>query len=214
MVPTLPVARSSRGPSPRPAYDADSLLSVAVQVFLRKGYDGTSMADLAVAAGLSKSSIYHHFRGKEEILSRALHVALDSLFAILDEAPARSGPARGRLEWVVTRTVAVLLDRLPYVALLLRVRGNTPTERWALGRRREFDHRVAALVEEAVAAGQVREAVDPRLAARLVLGMVNSISEWYREGGSLSPDTVASAAASIALHGLVSDRSWSERANS
>lgn len=206
----MPPARSPRAPAPRPAYDADSLLSVAVQVFLRKGYDGTSMADLAVAAGLSKSSIYHHFRGKEEILSRALHVALDSLFAILDEPPSRCGSPRDRLEWVVTRTVAVLLDELPYVALLLRVRGNTPTERWALGRRREFDHQVAALVEEAVAAGQVRAMVDPRLAARLVLGMVNSVSEWYREGGSLAPDTVSAAVASIAMHGLVSEGSLTD----
>ena len=59
------------------------------------------------------------------------------------------------------REVEVLVDRLPYVTLLLRVRGNSETERWALDRRREFDHVVAGLVAQAAVEGDVRADVDP-----------------------------------------------------
>ncbi|MCH0563095.1 MULTISPECIES: TetR/AcrR family transcriptional regulator [unclassified Streptomyces] len=167
----------------RDTYTPETLLSVAVQVFNERGYDGTSMEHLSRAAGISKSSIYHHVAGKEELLRRAVSRALDGLFGILDEEPAREGRSVDRLEYVVRRMVEVLITELPYVTLLLRVRGNTSTERWALDRRRDFDHRVADLLRAAAADGDVRPDVEVRLATRLVFGMINSIVEWYRPDG-------------------------------
>ncbi|GHH70445.1 TetR family transcriptional regulator [Streptomyces sulfonofaciens] len=167
----------------RDTYTPDSLLAVAVTVFNERGYDGTSMEHLSKAAGISKSSIYHHVSGKEELLRRAVSRALDELFGILDEDHARGGRAVERLEYVTRRMVEVLTAELPYVTLLLRVRGNTATERWALERRREFDHQVARLLREAAADGEVRADVEVRLATRLVFGMINSIVEWYRPDG-------------------------------
>ena len=164
----------------RPVYDAASLLAVAVAEFNTRGYDATSMEQLSRAAGISKSSFYHHVSGKEELLRAALSRALDGLFGILAEPAAQHGPALGRIRHIVHRQVEVLTGELPYVTLLLRVRGNTDTERWALSRRREFDAAIAALVGEAVRDGQVRADVDPALAARLLSGTVNSIIEWYR----------------------------------
>ncbi|KJK55991.1 TetR/AcrR family transcriptional regulator [Saccharothrix sp. ST-888] len=185
----------------RTTYTVESLLAVTVEVFNERGYDGTSMEDLSKAAGISKSSIYHHVRGKEELLRLAVGRALDGLFAILDEPAAQAGRSVDRLEHVVRRTAEVLLDELPYVTLLLRVRGNTPTELWALERRREFDHRVAELLRAAVAEGELRSDVEPRLATRLLFGMINSIVEWYRPG-TRSADGVAEAIVHLAFDGL------------
>ncbi|WP_030886164.1 TetR/AcrR family transcriptional regulator [Streptomyces sp. NRRL F-5053] len=184
----------------RDTYTPDSLLSVAVRVFNERGYDGTSMEHLSQAAGISKSSIYHHVRGKEELLRRGISRALDGLFGILDEPAAREGRAVERLEYVTRRTVEVLMTELPYVTLLLRVRGNTDTERWAMDRRREFDQRVAGLVKEATAQGDLRSDVDARLATRLLFGMINSIAEWYRPeraAGEGSGDTSAEVAEAV-----------------
>ena len=187
----------------RDTYTPETLLSVAVQVFNERGYDGTSMEHLSRAAGISKSSIYHHVTGKEELLRRAVSRALDGLFGILDEPPARTGPASNRLEHVVHRMVEVLIAELPYVTLLLRVRGNTDTERRALDRRRDFDHRVAALMEAAAADGDIRSDVDGRLATRLVFGMINSIVEWYRpEIRGMGEREVADAVAKVVFEGL------------
>jgi AcrR family transcriptional regulator len=167
-------------PVRRPAYDAASLLAVAVAEFNHRGYDATSMEDLSQAAGITKSSFYHHVSGKEELLRAALERALDGLFGILDEPAALAGPSLDRLRHIVRRQVEVLTAELPYVTLLLRVRGNTEIERGALARRRAFDASVATLVAAAVAEGAVRADVDPALAARLLSGTVNSIVEWYR----------------------------------
>ncbi|QBJ91456.1 TetR/AcrR family transcriptional regulator [Streptomyces seoulensis] len=187
----------------RDTYTPETLLSVAVGVFNERGYDGTSMEHLSRAAGISKSSIYHHVSGKEELLRRAVSRALDGLFAILDEEHARVGRPVDRLEHVVRRMVEVLIAELPYVTLLLRVRGNTEAERWALERRRDFDHRVAALLRAAAEDGDVRGDVEVRLATRLVFGMINSIVEWYRpETGGAGGREVADAVVRLVFAGL------------
>ena len=185
----------------RPAYTTESLLDVAVTVFTTRGYEGTSMEDLAAAAGLSKSSIYHHVQGKQQLLALALDRALDGLFAVLTRPGATSGPAVDRLTHVIRGTVGVLLDELPYVTLLLRVRGNSPTELAALARRREFDQLVAQLVLQAQQQGDVDSRLDAAIATRLIFGMINSLTEWYRPGRADRvdlPETVVQ----LALTGL------------
>ncbi len=188
----------------RDTYTPDSLLAVAVEVFNQRGYDGTSMEHLSRAAGISKSSIYHHVRGKEELLHRAVGRALEGLFGILEERLSREGRAVERLEHVTRRTTEVLMEELPYVTLLLRVRGNTRTERWAMERRREFDQRVADLLRAAVAEGDLRADVDVRLATRLLFGMINSLVEWYRPDArsAVDGDEVVDAVVRLAFDGL------------
>jgi len=190
--------------SKRDTYTPDTLLAVAVGVFIERGYDGTSMEHLSRAAGISKSSIYHHVRGKEELLSRAVGRALDELFGILDEPEACDGRAVDRLEHVTRRTTRVLMEEVPYVTLLLRVRGNTRTERWAVERRREFDLRVSELLKDAVAEGDLRADVEVRLATRLLFGMINSIVEWYRPDvrGAVDGEQVVDAVVRLAFDGL------------
>ncbi|MBC8092779.1 MAG: TetR/AcrR family transcriptional regulator [Pseudonocardia sp.] len=177
----------------RPSHGPGSLLEVAVGEFNTRGYDATSMEDLSRAAGITKSSFYHHFAGKEALLRAALERAIDGLFALLDSDGARTGTPLTRLRHIVRGQVEVLVTELPYVTLLLRVRGNTESERWALERRREFDAQIAALVREAVDAGEIRVGVEPALAARLLSGLVNSVVEWARPGPSTLPDDVARA---------------------
>ncbi|RJQ73660.1 TetR/AcrR family transcriptional regulator [Pseudonocardiaceae bacterium YIM PH 21723] len=169
----------------RPGYDLESLLLVAVRVFTERGYDGASMEQLASELGMSKSAIYHHVTGKAELLRLATDRALDGLFAVTGEPGSTTGHAIDRLEHVVRRSVQVLVDQLPFVTLLLRVRGNTDVERRALARRREFDRFVTDLVKQAVGEGSLRADIEPALIARLLFGTVNSITEWYRpDGGS------------------------------
>jgi len=187
----------------RPGYDLESLLTVAVTVFNERGYDGTSMEDLSRRLGISKSSIYYHVEGKEHLLALALDRALDGLFAVADEVTASGQPAIERLERLVRGSVYVLADRLPYVTLLLRARGNTSTERRALARRREFDQIVADLVKAAEQDGDIRPDVDPAITARLLFGLVNSVVEWYRPARrATAAADLADAVCAVAFDGL------------
>jgi AcrR family transcriptional regulator len=188
----------------RPGYSRDDLLLVAARTFTARGYDGTSMDDLARELGVTKSAIYHHVRGKQELLGLATDRALDGLGAVVAEATGSAGPAIARLQLVVRRSVELLIDELPFVTLLLRVRGNTPVERRAIRRRREIDHALAALVAAAAADGELRTDLDPELTARLLFGMVNSLVEWYRPAtdGGAGREQLADAVCRLAFTGL------------
>ncbi|MFB4348950.1 TetR/AcrR family transcriptional regulator [Microbacterium sp. CR_7] len=187
----------------RPGYDQQGILAVAVAAFNEYGYDATSIGMLAERLGLSKSAIYHHFGSKDEILDRALDSALSSLEAVVEDQPRDAGGgAAERLERVLRGAVHVLVDQLPAVTLLLRVRGNTEVERTALSRRRTFDRRITALVSAAQDEGALRDDIDASVAARLTFGMINSIVEWYRPGGREGADRLADDVVAIALDGL------------
>jgi AcrR family transcriptional regulator len=186
----------------RPAYDQESILLVAVDVFNRHGYEATSMGVLAENLGITKSAIYHHVPSKEYLLQLALDKALGGLEAILEDTQAKAGAADARLEFVLRSAVAVLTDRLPYVTLLLRLRGNTEIERSALERRRAFDHAVAGLVDEARADGTLRSDIDARTTTRLLFGMINSIVEWFSPEGPLTAEKLADDVVKVAFGGL------------
>lgn len=186
----------------RPGHSLDSLLDVAVAVFNERGYEAATMEELAGRLGVTKSAIYHHVPSKEELLRLALDRALDALFAVLGEDGARGGPAIDRLEHVVRGSVRVLAAELPFVTLLLRVRGNTEVERAALQRRREFDGVVNGLVRAAEGEGDLRPGLDPAVTSRLLFGTVNSLTEWYRADGGLSAAELADAVVGTAFDGL------------
>ncbi len=187
----------------RPGYDQQTVLRRAVEVFNRQGYEGTSMGDLARELGVGKSALYHHVPGKEALLSQALDEALDGLTAVLDRPIGTT--AYDRLRAAVRDSVRVLVEHLPAVTLLLRVRGNSEVELAALRRRREIDDRLAALVSAAAAEGSLRTDLPPDVVSRLLFGMVNSLVEWYRPGGPVDADTLADTLATLAFEGLTTE---------
>jgi hypothetical protein len=126
---------------------------------------------------------------------------MDGLFAILDDEGAQHGRAIDRLEYVMRRSVDLLVRERPHVTLLLRVRGNTQVERQALDRRREFQRTVTKLVLQAKEEGDIVTEADEQLVARLLFGMINSIAEWQHQR-NLSAQTLADTIVHISLAGL------------
>lgn len=186
----------------RPGYDREGILKVAVEAFNEHGYDATPMGMLADRLGLSKSAIYHHFDSKDEILEVALDRAMSALETACEAAIEREKTAERRLVAALRAAVHVLVAELPYVTLLLRVRGNTEVEREAAKRRRAFDRTMQQLVLAARDEGSLREDVDPGLAERLLFGMINSIAEWYRPQHGDTAEVIADHVVLLATTGL------------
>jgi AcrR family transcriptional regulator len=194
---TAPVRRG------RPGHDQAAVLQRAIELFNTQGYDGTSMGDLATALGVTKSALYHHVPGKEALLALALDEALGELERLVTETRGETGStAYERLRYAVRRSVEVLIAHQPAVTLLLRVRGNSPVELAALRRRRAIDTALADLVADAVAEGAVRADLPPSVVSRLLFGSVNSLVEWYRPQGTVSPQALADAVTRMAFDGL------------
>jgi AcrR family transcriptional regulator len=176
----------------RPGHDRDAVLRCAIDLFNCRGYDATSVSDLARALGTVKSAVYHHVPSKERLLELALDEALDELEAVV----ADSSP--DRLRETVRRSVLVLIAHQPAVRLLLAVRGNSEAELRALARRRRLDDRLSALV----AAAGLRPDLPADLAGRLLFGAVNSVAGWFRDNGDWSPEVVADALTAMVFDGV------------
>lgn len=190
----------------RQPYDIDTLTDVALRVFAERGFDGSSMDDVARAAGIAKASIYHHISGKDELLRRGLDRALTALFAVLDEPGAADGRPIERLQYIYRRVATLALELRHELTVLVRVRvrGNSDAERDAMLRRRSFDERVTAIVRAAQKAGEFDPKLDASLAVRLMFGMVNSIVEWYKPDGPLPIERIADALVKIVFNGVES----------
>lgn len=186
----------------RPGYDRETLLRVCVEVFNHRGYEATSMGVLAEELGISKSAIYHHVKSKEEILDAALSHSLTELEGVVADAEALKAPAVVELETIIRESINVLTRSLPYVTLLLRLRGNSEVETAALFRRREITRRIAALIAQAQTDGDLRSDIDARTASRLAMGMVNSIVDWYRPERAESSAPVTDTVVNLLMGGL------------
>jgi AcrR family transcriptional regulator len=184
----------------RPGHDLESVLAAAVELFIERGFDGTSVDDLARRLGVGKSAIYHHVESKDALLGLALDRALAGLEEVAERIRRLDAPAVDRLEQLLRESVRVLVERLPYVTLLLRVRGNSEVERQALARRRRIDRLGSDLVRQAVRDRDLAPGLDPAVTARLLFGTVNSMTEWLKPGADA--DALADAVAAIAFAGL------------
>ena len=201
------MADAADSPAParrgRPGYDQATVLQRAIELFIAKGYDATSVGDLAKDLGLTKSAIYHHVPSKESLLGAALDEALDGLSAAIDIAVAdRRTSAHERLRIAIEQSVLILAEHLPAVTLLLRVRGNSELELSALTRRRVISDKIAALVQAAVDEGALRDDIPPDVISRLLFGTVNSLVEWYQPEGPMDAADLARSVSSMAFDGL------------
>lgn len=192
--------RTRRG---RPGYDRETLINKATEVFVTRGYDGTSMDTVARELGITKSAIYHHVKSKEELLHLAINRGIRALDSAVEAESQRPGlGALERLRAAVHASVVILIEYHHSVTLLLRVRGNSEVEVEALEQRREIDDKIRVLVAAAIEEGGLRGDFTPGLVTRLLFGMVNSITEWYRPSYPVEPERIADAVTSMAFNGL------------
>lgn len=103
---------------PRHPIARATLLGIARRVFSKGGYSGTSTAEVAARAGLSKASLFHHFPTKEELYQAALQIPVMDLAHLIEEARLHQGSFAERLDRL-SRLVVRYLDAHPEAATLL-----------------------------------------------------------------------------------------------
>jgi AcrR family transcriptional regulator len=177
-------------------------MRVALALFRDRGFDGTTVDDIATRAEVSKSSIYTHFDSKEDLLSRGVAPFVDSLTSVFDRPEATSGTYVHRLEFVLRTLVRRGLSDPTAASVVLRLDPATATGRAVIRRRKDAEQRVIELVTAGALTGELRADIDPALAARLLLSMSNWVSIWYRTAGAWRVDELIGAVVTVALEGL------------
>jgi AcrR family transcriptional regulator len=168
------------------------ILRTAARLFQQRGYDATSMNDVAAALKLSKGGLYHHFQSKDEILFEIMNHAmeitdervLNPVRAIADPEDRLRALIRLHIEVVLSprdREITVMLHENHPLPPSLRKRINS--------RKKDYIHFLENLMAEVQNkyrhAHRAKAKVSPRAAAFALLGMINWIYQWYKPEGDL-----------------------------
>lgn len=195
--------RRRRASETVPARDAE-LIRMAAEIFRRKGYDATSIADLGNAFGVTKGSIYHYIDSKEDLLYRICKAAHDDAAPIIDEVEAMEGSPLERLERFLRETAASNARNVVNIAVYYRELGRLTGERRAsIARdRTRYEALLLRLIEEGKAAGEITDTIPTRVIATNLLAQVIWHYTWYREETGPPADELGAHVARLALDGL------------
>jgi AcrR family transcriptional regulator len=170
----------------------------------QKGYEGTSMNDIAEAAGLTKAGIYHYIRGKEDLLFEIMTYAMDNLNQRVIAPAQEIADAGERLQKIVEGHTRSLLEGVGAITIVLdEMPALTPPHRRIIkARKRAYFDFIRQTLEQLDSEGKLRK-VNHTTAAFSLLGMMLWISRWYRRDGKLSADQVMQDYLEIAMNGLL-----------
>ena len=182
----------------------DEILSAAAQIFSQKGFHATSMQDIAEAVNLQKASLYYHVSSKQEILVDVLDQALDLFIANMQAVMSRPlAPDEMLRQAMQAYMTTILKERDLASVLLLEHRSLEPELHTRhIPRRDRFEGLWRDLIQQGLEAGYYYS-VDPAMAARAVLGVMNWVITWYSPGGKLTPEQISRQYAELFLSGLM-----------
>lgn len=161
----------------------ERILDVAAESFLSRGYEGTSLRQLADAVGMKAGSLYYHFASKDELLTEVLRRGIDVMHTAFDDADERTLGASGELRVAahVRAHLAALFENGPYTAAHVTTFRTAPEHvRSDIVRLRDsYEARWTALLTDLQAEGTLVHGVNINLARLSLFGAMNSSVEWF-----------------------------------
>jgi AcrR family transcriptional regulator len=194
------VEPATSGSGGRTATEA-MILAEACQLFASRGFDGTSIRDIANAVGISNAALYHYFADKDELLAR---IVINGQCELMErriepgESPAEKLRAfmRAYAEFFEDNMAESIASSRSFSAL------ENPVQRErAIYWRDRYENMLRAIVQEGMDSGEFREG-DVALTGRAVLSCLNWMYRWYSPSGSLRPRDIVDTYADILIGGI------------
>lgn len=197
----------------------EAIIRAAAAVLRRKGYEATTMKDIAAEVNLTAASLYHHFKNKNALLLAVLEEGMDYAIERIQPIVMSNQPTREKLRQMIavhvvslTEYTAVSAAMIFEIGALIGIRIPAGTERQALqafyhrrdaffARRDQFERYFHEVIESGIAAGEFRQ-VDVPIFVKTMLGAHNWVSVWYRDGGRLDGQGIAAHMADTFLRAL------------
>lgn len=172
----------------------EDILDVASRLFLEKGYERTSIQDIAAEVGVLKGSLYYYIDTKEGLLYNVIRTNHENLVGLMETAlrSAAELPAIERVrEFLHNHITFVLANVERSASFQFEFRSLTPERQSEIiDYRRGYGQRLAGLIRQAQEEGAIDADVSPSVSSRALLSMFNSVLRWYRPGGPLSPSQI------------------------
>ena len=175
------------------------IVAGSAREFAARGYDQTTMLQVANSMGLATGALYHYFGAKEQLLRAICDELMEPLLARARSLVADPAPPHEHLRALVRMWVAHVIDHRDHVLVFQQERhviDSGPSWRGVRASRKAFERLLADLLETALGDAAVQRR---RLALVALLGMVNHTAQWYRPRGELSPRQIADGYTDLVL---------------
>ncbi|MCG6948969.1 MAG: TetR/AcrR family transcriptional regulator [Acidobacteria bacterium] len=182
----------------------------SAHLFLEKGFEITSLVDIAEANGISKAGLYYHFSSKQDLLAAIINYGHEILEVEFEKQLADCSTDEDALRRLIY-TYAVIITRrddAAYANLAVEeMKSLLPADQEQIAeRKRAFLGRIRERLERLAAAGKLRD-VDITAATHTLAGMVLWLPKWYRQTGRLSASEMANEITNLAMHAVLPDGS-------
>lgn len=184
---------------PRRHIDLDAVADASARLFDRVGYDGISIEAVAEILGVSRATLYRTVPSKDELLAILFERSTQDLHQAAVAIADAGTPPRETLTALIRLQVDAAVRMRRHIAVFF---GGVGLSHDAYARWKKWTHEYEAIwsgvISRAMDAG-VMEKGDPLVDTRLILGMLNWVSRWYRNAEGLSSDEIAQAAIGLLL---------------
>jgi len=182
---------------------ASEVFRTAAAMILEKGYDATSVSDIARALGITKAGLYHYIHGKTQLLFDIMQYGLDELEREVAKPAQDIADAEERLRFMIETHARIVTRGQGAVTILVdEARALTPAQNRVVTRRkRAYLDFLRATLAQLKKDGKLRD-VNITVAAFGILGTINWLSRWYQPEGPLNEEKIAAQIVDIALNGL------------
>ena len=194
----------------------DHLVKLAADLFARKGFQATTVREIAEEAGILSGSLYHHFDSKETIVDEVLTTFLDDLVGRYRAALGQEGEPRE----ILSEMVRIGFGTLEPHRAAITVMQNDWNYLLSLSGDR-FDYLVKAedevermwveQIKLGQAAGQFRADMDPKLTYRMIRDTIWVAVRWFRPGGRLNTAALAEHYITVLFDGLATGERSTQR---
>jgi AcrR family transcriptional regulator len=200
-----PDAEETKGGRPQLNQRRAQILEKAAQLFRVKGYEATSMSDIADEVGITKAGLYYFVESKEHLLYLITDYGLDLLEETVVRPLAGVQDPRELLEKLIQRHVHMLLTRPREVTIILHERtALTGVYREKIQqRKKQYIDYVRKVLTQLQKKGDARKDVDVTAATFFLLGALNWIYQWYKADGRLSEEQLARELTEIFCRGFL-----------
>lgn len=204
-----PTPSPSKAPALPSQGGRERILAAAARLFREHGYAAVSLRAIAAEAGMQGGSLYHHFRGKEEIVGAVLDLGIQRVHAAVEAARAGvpdEASVSETLHVTVTAHLEAMLSHSNFTSANIRIFGQVPPRVREGNKqvRREYEQLWSEMLDNAADQGALRPGVDRRLARRALIGALNATLDWF-DTETMDAGSIAAAYADLFLHGMLAE---------
>ncbi|KQR70072.1 TetR family transcriptional regulator [Arthrobacter sp. Leaf337] len=184
-------------------HSADVIRAEAAKLFFDRGYDATSLRQVATASGLKVGSLYNHIESKEHLLLQIMGGVIDDLVAAAREAALHDGDAVDKLQAALAANLTFHAEHAQEVFIgnaELRSLSNGARQ-VVIDKRHEYELFLQGLVEDAGRAG-LADVIDAKIHVYSFVAQATHIASWFKPGGRMNLDEIVAIYTKLALREL------------